>query len=191
MTWLQASATPVAPAGGRNCCCVPCWQDPGLGLSLVLGVWLSLTEKGHPAPFLRVTWGHGWLGVVVPAPLAVPARVPWAQPPFLHHRPPEGQSYQSSGGDSYQNSAIDQSFWDNFGGAEPGRARQSPSSDSWTCADVSAEKRSSDSWDVWGSASNNRSSDLSDGGGGGEGRTPAPRKVAPTLADEGWDVQDW
>ncbi|XP_054993866.1 ADP-ribosylation factor GTPase-activating protein 1 isoform X1 [Sorex araneus] len=102
-------------------------------------------------------------------------------------RPPEGQSYQHSGGDSYQNSAIDQSFWDSFGGADPGRARQSPSSDSWTCADVSAEKRSSDSWDVWGSASNNSDG----GGGGGEGRTPAPRKVAPAAAEDGWDVQDW
>ncbi|XP_049633107.1 ADP-ribosylation factor GTPase-activating protein 1 isoform X2 [Suncus etruscus] len=98
-------------------------------------------------------------------------------------RPPEGQSYQ--------NSTMDQSFWDSFGGGtESGRTRQSPSSDSWTCPDISAEKKSSDSWDMWGSASSHRSSD---GGGGGEGRTPTPRKAVPAVAEaeDGWDVQDW
>ncbi|KAM8775810.1 ADP-ribosylation factor GTPase-activating protein 1 isoform 1-T1 [Rhynchonycteris naso] len=109
-------------------------------------------------------------------------------------RPPEGQSYQNSGGDNSQNSAIDPSFWETFGGSDPAQAHRSPSSDSWTCADASAEKRSSDSWDVWGSgsASNHRNSDTSDGGG--EGRARAGRKAGPPKAaqvDEGWDNQDW
>uniref|UniRef100_A0A8B9Y4V3 ADP-ribosylation factor GTPase-activating protein 1 n=1 Tax=Bos mutus grunniens TaxID=30521 RepID=A0A8B9Y4V3_BOSMU len=82
-------------------------------------------------------------------------------------RPPEGPSYQNSGGDNSQNT-LDQSFWESFGSTDPARAHRSPSSDSWTCADASADKRSSDSWDVWGSgsasASNNRISDNSDGG---------------------------
>ncbi|KAM5218549.1 ADP-ribosylation factor GTPase-activating protein 1 isoform 8-T8 [Hipposideros larvatus] len=106
-------------------------------------------------------------------------------------RLPEGQGYQSS--------SVDQSFWETFGNADPAKAHRSPSSDSWTCADASAEKRSSDSWDVWGSgsASNSKSSDHSDvgeaWGGGGEGRAKATRKPAPptTQVDEGWDNQDW
>lgn len=103
-------------------------------------------------------------------------------------RPPDGQGYQSS--------AVDQSFWETFGSNDPAKAHRSPSSDSWTCADASAEKRSSDSWDVWGSgsASNSKSSDQSDvGEAWGEGRAKAARKPAPpaTQVDEGWDSQDW
>uniref|UniRef100_A0A8C5VMH2 ADP-ribosylation factor GTPase-activating protein 1 n=1 Tax=Microcebus murinus TaxID=30608 RepID=A0A8C5VMH2_MICMU len=96
--------------------------------------------------------------------------------------PPEGHGYQSSGGDNSQSSTIDQSFWESFGSAEPSKARKSPSSDSWTCADTSAERRSSDSWEVWGSASNqsNHRNSNSDGW-----ETPS----AP--ADEGWDNQNW
>uniref|UniRef100_A0A8C8ZW54 ADP-ribosylation factor GTPase-activating protein 1 n=1 Tax=Prolemur simus TaxID=1328070 RepID=A0A8C8ZW54_PROSS len=111
--------------------------------------------------------------------------------------PPEGHGYQSSGGDNSQSSAIDQSFWESFGSAEPSRARKSPSSDSWTCADTSTERRSSGSWEVWGSASNHRDSN-SDGwesweGAGGEGRAKAAKKAAPPAApaDEGWDNQNW
>ncbi|XP_054554636.1 ADP-ribosylation factor GTPase-activating protein 1 isoform X2 [Talpa occidentalis] len=107
-------------------------------------------------------------------------------------RPPEGQSYQNSG--------LDQSFWETFGGAEPPRARRSPSSDSWTRADTTAEKQGSGSWDAWGSGSvcSSRNSELGEGGGGawgagGEGRATAAKKAAPppSLADEGWDNQDW
>ncbi|XP_036862373.1 ADP-ribosylation factor GTPase-activating protein 1 isoform X3 [Manis javanica] len=105
-------------------------------------------------------------------------------------RPPDGQSYQ--------NSTIDQSFWEAFGSADPRKAHRSPSSDSWTCADASAEKRSSDSWDMWGSgsASNDRNSDSGGGetcGGGREGRAKTARKAAPppVVLDEGWDTQDW
>ncbi|XP_077612974.1 ADP-ribosylation factor GTPase-activating protein 1 isoform X2 [Crocuta crocuta] len=112
-------------------------------------------------------------------------------------RPPEGQSYRSSGGDNPQNT-VDQSFWETFGSADPARGHRSPSSDSWTCADASAEKRSSDSWDVWGSgsASTNRNSDNSDlgeaWGGSGEGRAKAKKAAAPAApVDEGWGDQDW
>ena len=95
-------------------------------------------------------------------------------------------------GQGYQNSAIDQSFWETFGSTDPAKAHRSPSSDSWTCADASAEKRSSDSWDMWGagSASNHRASDNSDGA---EGPAKPTGRAAPRAAqvDEGWDDQDW
>uniref|UniRef100_A0A8I3X840 ARF GTPase activating protein 1 n=1 Tax=Callithrix jacchus TaxID=9483 RepID=A0A8I3X840_CALJA len=102
--------------------------------------------------------------------------------------PSEGHSYQNSGPDHFQNSSIDQSFWETFGSTESAKARKSPSSDSWTCADTSTERRSSDSWEVWGSASTNRNSN-SDGGEGGEG---AKKAVPPAVpADDGWDNQNW
>ncbi|XP_054580006.1 ADP-ribosylation factor GTPase-activating protein 1 isoform X3 [Eptesicus fuscus] len=114
-------------------------------------------------------------------------------------RPLEDQSYQNSGGDNSQSSTLTQSFWEAFGTTDPAAAHRSPSSDSWTCADASAEKRSSDSWDVWGSGStsNHKNSDNSDGGeawgGGGEGRPKITRKAAPKAAqvDEGWDNHNW
>lgn len=117
----------------------------------------------------------------------------------LFPRPLEDQSYQNSGGDNSQNSTLTQSFWETFGSTDPAAAHRSPSSDSWTCADASAEKRSSDSWDVWGSGStsNHKNSDNSDGGeawgGGGEGRPKVTRKAAPKAAqvDEGWDNHNW
>ncbi|XP_037667807.1 ADP-ribosylation factor GTPase-activating protein 1 isoform X9 [Choloepus didactylus] len=117
-------------------------------------------------------------------------------------QPPEGGSYQNSGRDNFQNSTIDQSFWETFGSSEPPKARQSPSSDSWTCADNSTGRKSSDSWDVWGSGtvSNSRNSNHSDGwenweageGAGGEVRAKAKRAVQPAVpAEEGWDNQNW
>ncbi|XP_039335432.1 ADP-ribosylation factor GTPase-activating protein 1 isoform X4 [Saimiri boliviensis] len=102
--------------------------------------------------------------------------------------PSEGHSYQNSGPDHFQNSAIDQSFWETFGSTESAKARKSPSSDSWTCADTSAERRSSDSWEVWGSASPNRNSH-SDGGEGAEGARKAGPPAVP--ADDGWDDPNW
>ncbi|PNI36413.1 ARFGAP1 isoform 8, partial [Pan troglodytes] len=93
--------------------------------------------------------------------------------------PSEGHSYQNSCPDHFQNSNIDQSFWETFGSAEPTKTRKSPSSDSWTCADTSTERRSSDSWEVWGSASTNRNSN-SDGGEGGEGTKKAVPPAVPT-----------
>lgn len=121
------------------------------------------------------------------------------QCPSVFPRPLEGQSYQNSGGDHALNRTVDQSFWETFGSAESTKGHRSPSSDSWTCADASAEKRSSDSWDVWGSgsASTNKNSDHSDLGeawaGSGEGRAKTAKKATPPVlpVDEGWDTQDW
>uniref|UniRef100_A0A8D0HIP6 ADP-ribosylation factor GTPase-activating protein 1 n=1 Tax=Sphenodon punctatus TaxID=8508 RepID=A0A8D0HIP6_SPHPU len=119
-------------------------------------------------------------------------------------RPPEGDSYQNSGGEGYQNSAVDQSFWETFGNSDPPKAHKSPSSDSWTYVDNSTEKKSSDSWDVWGSGtvSNNKNSNSdswenwetnweSAGGDGKSKKAPKkPTKVSSTT-DEGWDNQNW
>ncbi|XP_028926194.1 ADP-ribosylation factor GTPase-activating protein 1 isoform X9 [Ornithorhynchus anatinus] len=119
-------------------------------------------------------------------------------------RPPEGKSYQNSGGENYQNSAVDQSFWETFGSSEPSKPHKSPSSDSWTYADNSTEKKSSDSWDVWGSGSvsNNKNSNSDSWenwettweGAGGEGKNKKGPKKAPKASattDEGWDNQNW
>lgn len=120
------------------------------------------------------------------------------QCPSVFPRPLEGQSYQNSGGDHALNRTVDQSFWETFGSAESTKGHRSPSSDSWTCADTSAEKRSSDSWDVWGSGSapTNKNSDHSDlgeaWGGSGEGRAKTAKTTPPVMTvDEGWDNQDW
>ncbi|XP_068928696.1 ADP-ribosylation factor GTPase-activating protein 1 isoform X2 [Petaurus breviceps papuanus] len=120
-------------------------------------------------------------------------------------RPPEGDSYQNSGGGHYQNSAIDQNFWETFGNSDLPKTHKSPSSDSWTYADNSTEKKSSDSWDIWGSGtvSNNKNSNNSDSwenwetsweSAGGEGKTTKALKKATKAAassDEGWDNQNW
>ncbi|XP_006167110.3 ADP-ribosylation factor GTPase-activating protein 1 isoform X3 [Tupaia chinensis] len=105
-------------------------------------------------------------------------------------RPPEGHSYQNSSGDGFQSSTIDQSFWETFGSTEPPKARRSPSSDSWTCADASTDRRSSGSWEVWGSGSASNKNSNSEGG---EGGADAAKKPAPPSAnaDEGWDNQNW
>lgn len=102
------------------------------------------------------------------------------------------ESSQNSGGDGAQGTALDQSFWETFGSPEPPKAK-SPSSDSWTCADASAEKRSSDSWDVWGSSARNSNSDGWESGEGasGEGRAKAAKKAVPAPAEEDWDNQNW
>ncbi|XP_072489410.1 ADP-ribosylation factor GTPase-activating protein 1 isoform X2 [Notamacropus eugenii] len=120
-------------------------------------------------------------------------------------RPPEGDSYQNSGGGHYQNSALDQNFWETFGNSDLPKTHKSPSSDSWTYADNSTEKKSSDSWDIWGSGtvSNNKNSNNSDSwenwetnweSAGGEGKTTkTPKKAAKatTSSDEGWDNHNW
>ncbi|XP_058143292.1 ADP-ribosylation factor GTPase-activating protein 1 isoform X1 [Dasypus novemcinctus] len=119
-------------------------------------------------------------------------------------RAPEGSSYQNSSGDNAHSSAVDQSFWETFGSSEPPRTRQSPSSDSWTCAGNSTGRKSSGSWDVWGSStvSSSRASNHSDGwenwegageGAGGEGRAKAAGRAAQPVAlpDDGWDNQNW
>ncbi|XP_060086643.1 ADP-ribosylation factor GTPase-activating protein 1 isoform X6 [Heteronotia binoei] len=120
-------------------------------------------------------------------------------------RAPEGDSYQNSSGEGYQNNAVDQSFWETFGNSDPPKTHKSPSSDSWTYVDNSTEKKSSDSWDVWGSGtvSNNKNSnsdswenwETSWENAGGEGKAKkTPRKAtkeSSSAADEAWDSQHW
>ncbi|KAJ6665728.1 hypothetical protein lerEdw1_002098 [Lerista edwardsae] len=120
-------------------------------------------------------------------------------------RPPEGESYQNSGGEGYQNNAVDQSFWETFGNSDPPKTHKSPSSDSWTYVDNSTEKKSSDSWDVWGSGtvSNNKNSNSDSWenwetnweNATGEGKAKkAPKKTtkdSSSAAEEGWDNQNW
>lgn len=121
-------------------------------------------------------------------------------PPF-HNRPAEGDSYQNSGGEGYQNSAVEQSFWETFGNSDPPKAHKSPSSESWTYVDNSTEKKSSDSWDVWGSGtvSNNKNSNSDSWENwetnwentGGENKAKKPPKATKkaSSADDKWD--DW
>ncbi|XP_061486997.1 ADP-ribosylation factor GTPase-activating protein 1 isoform X2 [Rhineura floridana] len=120
-------------------------------------------------------------------------------------RPPEGESYQNSSGEGYQNNAVDQSFWETFGNSDPPKIHKSPSSDSWTYVDNSTEKKSSDSWDVWGSGtvSNNKNSNSDSWenwetnweNAAGEGKTKkTPKKTTKepsSAAEEGWDHQNW
>ncbi|XP_015261973.1 PREDICTED: ADP-ribosylation factor GTPase-activating protein 1, partial [Gekko japonicus] len=120
-------------------------------------------------------------------------------------RPPEGDSYQNSSGEGYQNNAVDQSFWETFGNSDPPKTHKSPSSDSWTYVDNSTEKKSSDSWDVWGSGtvSNNKNSnsdswenwETSWEDAGGEGKAKkTPKKAtkeSSSAADDGWDNKHW
>nr|XP_009669228.1 PREDICTED: ADP-ribosylation factor GTPase-activating protein 1 isoform X5 [Struthio camelus australis] len=118
-------------------------------------------------------------------------------------RPAEGDSYQNSGGEGYQNNAVDQSFWETFGNSDPPKAHKSPSSESWTYVDNSTEKKSSDSWDVWGSGtvSNNKNSNSDSWENwetnwentGGESKTKKPPKATKkaSSADDGWDNQNW
>lgn len=111
-------------------------------------------------------------------------------------RPAEGDSYQNSGGEGYQNNAIDQSFWETFGNSDPPKAHKSPSSESWTYVDNSTEKKSSDSWDVWGSGTVSNKNSNSDSwenwetnweNTGGESKTRKPPKATKNAWD---DFQD-
>ncbi|NXQ02977.1 ARFG1 protein, partial [Vidua macroura] len=101
-------------------------------------------------------------------------------------RPAEGDSYQNSGGEGYQNNAVDQSFWETFGNSDAPKAHKSPSSESWTYVDNSTEKKSSDSWDVWGSGTVSNKNSNSDSwenwetnweNTGGESKTRKPPKA--------------
>ncbi|KAM6319127.1 ADP-ribosylation factor GTPase-activating protein 1 isoform 3-T4 [Podargus strigoides] len=125
------------------------------------------------------------------------------KPDDQSERRAEGDSYQNSGGEGYQNNAVDQSFWETFGNSDPPKAHKSPSSESWTYVDNSTEKKSSDSWDVWGSGtvSNNKNSNSDSWenwetnweNAGGESKTKKPPKAAKkaSSADDGWDNQNW
>ncbi|XP_008632868.1 ADP-ribosylation factor GTPase-activating protein 1 isoform X3 [Corvus hawaiiensis] len=108
-------------------------------------------------------------------------------------RPAEGDSYQNSGGEGYQNNAIDQSFWETFGNSDPPKAHKSPSSESWTYVDNSTEKKSSDSWDVWGSGTVSNKNSNSDSwenwetnweNTGGESKTRKPPKATKNAWDD-------
>ncbi|XP_033894575.2 ADP-ribosylation factor GTPase-activating protein 1-like isoform X10 [Acipenser ruthenus] len=113
-----------------------------------------------------------------------------------------GDNYQNVGsGDAYQNSnvAADSDFWDSFAS----KNKKSPSSDSWTCADVNsaAEKKSSDSWDNGGSetVSNNKHStgdswevwDNNWESAGNSKSKKSPKKSSKPAADDGWDNPTW
>ncbi|XP_030144898.3 ADP-ribosylation factor GTPase-activating protein 1 isoform X8 [Taeniopygia guttata] len=108
-------------------------------------------------------------------------------------RPAEGDSYQNSGGEGYQNNAVDQSFWETFGNSDAPKAHKSPSSESWTYVDNSTEKKSSDSWDVWGSGTVSNKNSNSDSwenwetnweNTGGESKTRKPSKATKNVWDE-------
>ncbi|KAM4762540.1 ADP-ribosylation factor GTPase-activating protein 1 isoform 5-T5 [Cyanocitta cristata] len=108
-------------------------------------------------------------------------------------RPAEGDSYQNSGGEGYQNNTIDQSFWETFGNSDPPKAHKSPSSESWTYVDNSTEKKSSDSWDVWGSGTVSNKNSNSDSwenwetnweNTGGESKTRKPPKATKNAWDD-------
>ncbi|XP_071428717.1 ADP-ribosylation factor GTPase-activating protein 1 isoform X4 [Pithys albifrons albifrons] len=108
-------------------------------------------------------------------------------------RPAEGDSYQNSGGEGYQNNAVDQSFWETFGNSDPPKAHKSPSSESWTYVDNSTEKKSSDSWDVWGSGTVSNKNSNSDSwenwetnweNTGGESKTRKPPKATKNVWDD-------
>uniref|UniRef100_A0A8D0C2I8 ADP-ribosylation factor GTPase-activating protein 1 n=1 Tax=Salvator merianae TaxID=96440 RepID=A0A8D0C2I8_SALMN len=126
------------------------------------------------------------------------------KPDETSERPREGESYQNSRGEGYQNNIVDQSFWETFGNSDPPKTHKSPSSDSWTYVDNSTEKKSSDSWDVWGSgtASNNKNSngdswenwETNWENAAGEGKakkTPKKTMKESSAAEEGWDNQNW
>ncbi|XP_027501691.1 ADP-ribosylation factor GTPase-activating protein 1 isoform X4 [Corapipo altera] len=108
-------------------------------------------------------------------------------------RPAEGDSYQNSGGEGYQNNTVDQSFWETFGNSDPPKAHKSPSSESWTYVDNSTEKKSSDSWDVWGSGTVSNKNSNSDSwenwetnweNAGGESKTRKPPKATKNAWDD-------
>ncbi|XP_076839468.1 ADP-ribosylation factor GTPase-activating protein 1 isoform X7 [Brachyhypopomus gauderio] len=108
----------------------------------------------------------------------------------------------SVGGEGYQNmdsstgyqesDGAGQNFWDTFG-SKP----KSPSSDSWTIADNSAEKKSSDSWDNWGSeAQSNNKHSTGDSweawDNNWESAGEKKPKKSPTKPEEDlWDNADW
>ncbi|XP_063153007.1 ADP-ribosylation factor GTPase-activating protein 1 [Candoia aspera] len=120
-------------------------------------------------------------------------------------RPPEGESYQNSKSDGYQSNAADQSFWETFGNSDLPKTHKSPSSDSWTYVDNSAEKKSSDSWDVWGSGtvSNNKNSNgdswenwetnWENAAGEGKAKKTSKKtaKESSSAAEEEWDNHNW
>ncbi|XP_058892541.1 ADP-ribosylation factor GTPase-activating protein 1 isoform X3 [Kogia breviceps] len=112
---------------------------------------------------------------------------------------PEGRSRRHSGGDG-PHSTPDRDFWEAFGSTGPAGAHRSPSDNSRTCVDPSANRRGSDGWDAWGSgpaSSGDGDGDHAGGGGawgggaGGGARARAVKEASPAAVDDGWDNQDW
>ncbi|XP_036415303.1 ADP-ribosylation factor GTPase-activating protein 1 isoform X3 [Colossoma macropomum] len=110
----------------------------------------------------------------------------------------------SMGGDGYQNmepssgyqnsEGVGQSFWETFGSNS--KPKKSPSSDSWTVADNSAEKKSSDSWDNWGSeAPSNNKHSTGDSweawDNNWENAAENKSKKSAAKEDESWENADW
>ncbi|XP_064162761.1 ADP-ribosylation factor GTPase-activating protein 1 isoform X5 [Anguilla rostrata] len=115
---------------------------------------------------------------------------------------PTGEGYQNMGeSEGYQNSGggggegeVGQGFWETFGsGSKP---KASPSTDSWTIADNSAEKKSSDSWDQWGSeAGANNKHSTGDSweawDNNWDSAEAKAKKTPPKQAEEAWGNADW
>ncbi|KAM5134950.1 ADP-ribosylation factor GTPase-activating protein 1 [Mantella aurantiaca] len=113
--------------------------------------------------------------------------------------PIPGEGYQQSTGDSYQNATSGKSFWETFGSSEEiKKPTKSPSGDSWTFPENTAERKSSDSWEVWGSGttSNNKNSNSDswenwDSHWEAEGKGKKGGKSQAPPADDGWDSANW
>ncbi|XP_072270507.1 ADP-ribosylation factor GTPase-activating protein 1 isoform X2 [Pyxicephalus adspersus] len=110
-----------------------------------------------------------------------------------------GEGYQQSTSDGYQNASSGKSFWETFGSSEEIKKQtKSPSGDSWTFPENTAERKSSDSWEVWGSGttSNNKNSNSdswenweSHWEAEGKGKKGGKSQAPPT--DDGWDSANW
>lgn len=109
-----------------------------------------------------------------------------------------GDSYQNMDpNQGYQGSSsqpVSRDFWETFGSNSSLKAKKSPSSDSWTVADNSANK-SSDSWDNWGSeaASNKHSTEESwEAWDNNWENADGKSKKSPTKpAEESWKNAEW
>ncbi|XP_061075764.1 ADP-ribosylation factor GTPase-activating protein 1 isoform X2 [Conger conger] len=122
---------------------------------------------------------------------------------------PTEDSYQNMGQtEGYQNSGeMGQDFWEGFGSGSGGGGggggggaskppKKSPSTDSWTIADHSGEKKSSDSWDNWGSeAGTNNKHSTGDSweawDNNWDNNAEAKARKSPPKPPEDWGNTDW
>ncbi|XP_018415727.1 PREDICTED: ADP-ribosylation factor GTPase-activating protein 1 [Nanorana parkeri] len=110
-----------------------------------------------------------------------------------------GEGYQQSASDGYQNATSGKTFWETFGSSEEiKKPTKSPSGDSWTFPENTAERKSSDSWEVWGSGttSNNKNSNSDswenwDSHWEAEGKGKKGGKSQAPSTDDGWDNANW
>ncbi|KAJ8358630.1 hypothetical protein SKAU_G00151550 [Synaphobranchus kaupii] len=112
-------------------------------------------------------------------------------------RTPTGESYQNMGqSEGYQHSGeVGPDFWEGFGegGSKP---KVSPSTESWTVAENSAEKKSTDSWDNWGSeAGTNNKHSTGDSweawDNNWDSAEAKAKKTPPKQPEESWGNADW